>query len=212
MLGAFPEVDTSVVPTFVRMMESYAQALEPWAQATASRMLADVNARDQAEWMEHAREMSAGMRETIRRTPVGQKLQALLREQVHLITSLPREAAQRVHELTLAGLENSTRASEIAKEIGRTGEVTASRARLIARTEVARTASQLTEARALHVGSVAYVWRTAGDGDVRPSHKEMAGKVVRWDSPPTLDGMTGHAGSFPNCRCHPEPILPDEFD
>ena len=29
-----------------------------------------------------------------------------------------------------------------------------------------------------------------------------------WDSPPTLDGMKGHAGEFPNCRCYPEPVIP----
>ena len=36
----------------------------------------------------------------------------------------------------------------------------------------------------------------------------MEGKFVRWDSPPTLDGMTGHAGEFPNDRCYPEPVIP----
>lgn len=192
------------------MLAKYAQVLEPWAAATAGRMLADVNQRDQAAWLEHAQELSAGMRQTIRSTPTGALFQQLLADQVALIKSLPLEAAQRVHELTIAGLEDSTRAKEIAAEIRRTGEVTASRATLIARTEVARTASKLTEARAEHVGSVEYVWRTAGDGAVRKSHKEMAGKVVRWDAPPTLDGLTGNAGCLPNCRCWPEPILPDE--
>ena len=174
-------------------------------------MLADVNQRDQAAWLEHAQEMSHGMRETIRSTPVGELMQSLMREQVTLIKSLPLEAAQRVHELTIAGLEDSTRAKEIAKEVARSGEVSASRATLIARTEVARTASKLTEARAQHVGCVEYIWRTAGDSTVRESHREMRGKVVRWDAPPTLsDGTTTHAGQIYNCRCWPEPIIPDD--
>jgi uncharacterized protein with gpF-like domain len=38
----------------------------------------------------------------------------------------------------------------------------------------------------------------------------MEGKFVTWDDPPTLDGMKGHAGQFPNCRCYPEPVIPED--
>jgi uncharacterized protein with gpF-like domain len=55
------------------------------------------------------------------------------------------------------------------------------------------------------------LWRTARDGDVRASHKAMEGKQVDWNRPPTLDGMTGHAGSLPNCRCFCQPQFND-FD
>ncbi|HBB8701832.1 TPA: phage head morphogenesis protein, partial [Escherichia coli] len=27
--------------------------------------------------------------------------------------------------------------------------------------------------------------------------------------PPTLDGMTGHAGELPNCRCYKEIVFPN---
>jgi SPP1 gp7 family putative phage head morphogenesis protein len=134
-----------------------------------------------------------------------------LAEQVRLITSLPREAAARVHKLTTEALVTGSRAAEIAREILNTGEVTESRAKLIARTEVSRTATALTQARAQHVGSEGYIWRTSRDGAVRRSHKAMEGRIVRWNEPPELDGMVGHAGEFPNCRCFVEPILPDRF-
>nr|WP_246374794.1 phage minor head protein [Pseudochelatococcus contaminans] len=131
-------------------------------------------------------------------------------EQVRLITSLPSEAAQRVHDLTIEGITQGTRASEIAKKIMEAGDVTASRANMIARTEVSRTATLLTQARAEYVGSDGYIWRTSGDSDVRPSHKAMNGKFVRWSELPELDGMVGHAGALPNCRCYPEPVIPDD--
>ena len=79
---------------------------------------------------------------------------------------------------------------------------------LIARTEVARTASGLTEARARHVGSDGYFWRTAKDADVRDSHRQMEGKFVKWNEPPTLsDGTVTHAGQIYNCRCYAEPVI-----
>ena len=104
----------------------------------------------------------------------------------------------------------SKRASEVARAILSTEDVSEAKARLIARTEVSRSAANLVEARATYAGSDGYVWRTSGDADVRDSHREMEGKYVRWSSPPTLDGMKGHAGTLPNCRCFAEPVFPDE--
>jgi len=79
---------------------------------------------------------------------------------------------------------------------------------MIARTEIGRASTALTQARSLALGSTGYIWRTAEDGDVRHSHAEMEGKFVSWDRPPTLDGLTGHAGALPNCRCYCEVVLP----
>jgi uncharacterized protein with gpF-like domain len=40
----------------------------------------------------------------------------------------------------------------------------------------------------------------------------MEGVPVRWDQPPTLsDGTVTHAGQIYNCRCWPEPILPNRY-
>jgi SPP1 gp7 family putative phage head morphogenesis protein len=156
--------------------------------------------------------MSRALKDEIRTAPTGEALRRLLDEQVHLITSLPLDAAERVHEIATKQLYSGDRADVLAKQILRSGDVSKSRANLIARTEVARAASGLVQARATHVGSEGYVWRTANDRDVRKSHKGMSGKFVRWDSPPVLDKMRGHAGQFPNCRCYPEPVVPDFKD
>jgi SPP1 gp7 family putative phage head morphogenesis protein len=159
-----------------------------------------------------AKDLSRGLREEIRNAPTGAVMRQLLASQVDLIQSLPREAAQRVHQLTLAGIEDSTRASEIAKEILRSGEVTASRATLIARTEVARTSTTLTQARAESVGSPGYIWTTSHDGSVRSDHKELDGKFFAWSDPPVADKRSGaraHAGAIYNCRCWCNVVLTD---
>lgn len=197
------------MPTLNQMLRAYADALTPWAKAAARRMLEDVNARNLQDWRQMSATLSEELRRKVLRAPVGQVTEELLALQVDLIKSIPLDAAQRVQRLTLEGLEDSTRASTIAREILRTSEVSKARATLIARTEVSRAAMTLTQARAEVVGSVGYIWRTSGDGDVRDSHKAMANKFVRWDEPPTLDGMQGHAGCLPNCRCFSEPVLPE---
>jgi SPP1 gp7 family putative phage head morphogenesis protein len=209
--GLAPDGVIADVGTLVTTLNHYADLLVPWAKSVASRMISDVSRRDANAWEQHGRAIGQAIRKEIESAPTGAAMRASLSEQVRLITSLPREAAERVHELAIEALPKGIRASEIAKEIMASGDVTKSRAMTIARTEVSRTATALTKARAQHIGSEGYIWQTSKDGAVRPSHKTMQGNFVRWDDPPTLDGMKGHAGEFPNCRCFPEVAIPDRF-
>lgn len=190
-------------------LEQYAHILTPWAQAVGQRMVTEVAARDERSWFQISERMGKALRQEIATAPTGEVMRERMAEQVKLITSLPTEAAERVHKLALEGIAQGWRADRIADEIMTTGEVTRARANMIGRTEVSRTATLLTQARAEHVGSEGYNWRTAQDSDVRASHKAMAGKFVKWTEPPTLDGLTGHAGALPNCRCFCEPVIPD---
>lgn len=196
------------------VLHKYADLVKLWAPAAAESMLTEVAQRDAAAWTQLSREIGQELRKEIMRAPTGKLMRKLLDEQVVLITSLPIQAASRVHELTIRALSDSTRASEVAQEILKTGQVTESRANLIARTEVARTASLLTEARATHVESPGYFWRTAGDSDVRPEHRILSGKFIRWDEPPVAgsNGERAHAGQIYNCRCYPEVVLPEPED
>lgn len=193
------------------VLRKYGKAIEPWARSVANKMVNRIAKADENAWAKLGKTVGRELRKELTDAPTGQFLRAFLEEQVALITSLPSEAADRVHKLTLEAVVTGTRAKEIAAEILRTGEVTTNRARLIARTEVARTAAGLTMARAVHVGSTHYVWRTSLDGSVRDSHKKMNGSVIPWGTAPKLeDGTQTHAGMIFNCRCYAEPILNED--
>jgi SPP1 gp7 family putative phage head morphogenesis protein len=192
-------------------LDKYADLILPWARSVAGYMLADVARRNVKQWEDNSKEMGRALRAEIQQAPTGMLLSALQADQVELITSLPKVAAQRVHDLTQQALIDSRRASDIAKDVLKTGEVTKARATLIARTEVSRAQSNLTQARAMFAGSQGYVWRTSKDMDVRDTHKAMEGVYVPWDTPPKTDKNLDpyHAGCGPNCRCWAEPVLPD---
>ena len=211
IVSAFPAGDPSALSSIQRLLEQYASLITPWANATAAAMLRDVHYRDTKNWSELTKNMGEAMREEMLNAPTGETLRLLQAEQVALITSIPLKAAERVHKLTMEGLISSARFDEIKKDLLRTTKVTESRATLIARTEVGRASTNLAQARAVYVGSEGYIWRTARDGDVRRSHKQMEGKFVAWNKPPTLEKMTGHAGCLPNCRCFPEIVLPESI-
>lgn len=189
-------------------LEQYADTLTPWAEAVSRTMLTETAARDERSWFRIADRMGRALREEIAATPTGPILRQLMGEQVKLIKSIPLEAAERVHNVALKHLEQGLRADSLVSEIMKTGQVSRSKAELIAVTETGRANTTLTQARAQRVGSEGYIWRTSKDAAVRPSHREMEGKVVPWNAPPTLDGLTGHAGALPRCRCFCEPVIP----
>jgi SPP1 gp7 family putative phage head morphogenesis protein len=206
-----------------QQLRSYAEILKPWATATARRMLADVSRRDAAAWAKVSRLISRALRREIETAPTGQLMQASLERQVSLITSLPLHAAQRVHETVISNLYTGTRniaVSDPAKAMGLTaqildaGDMTVGRANLIARTETARVAGELMEARARHVGSEGYIWHTVEDRAVRPRHRALNGSFHKWIEPPVASEpgqqeMRYHPGGGPNCRCFAEPVIPD---
>lgn len=195
----------------VEALKRYATVIEPWAKAVGARMVAEVAAQDRKSWQRLTSQMGVQLKQEIASAPTGPVMRELLQRQVELITSLPLAAAQRVHVLATESLHTGTRAAELAQKILETGDVTQSRATLIARTETSRAATVLTQTRAQHIGSEYFVWRTVGDSDVRPTHKALNGRTFRWDDPPECDpGHFALPGSIWNCRCYPEPVIPED--
>lgn len=202
-------VNGSNVDRIGRRLDGYADILDDWAVQVARSMFSDVDTKNRRFWRAMSQEIGVQMARQLAETDIGLTVTQSLDNQVRLIKSLPRQAAERAHEYVRDAALKGQRASEIAERIMGLGSATRSRAVLIARTETSRFSTELLKARAQTVGSTGYIWRTASDSDVRPSHKKMSGQHVQWGSPPTLDGMTGHAGCLPHCRCYPEPVIPE---
>ena len=195
--------------TSIIRLDQYASTIDQWATVTAQMMIDDVNARNRQFWRQQSEQIGRGLAIELANTDIGQAVQDELRLQVELIKSLPRQAALQVHELALGAMTDGQRAAGLVDSIIALGSKTRSRAMLIARTEVGRVSGEMTKARAMTAGSDGYIWRSAEDRDVRPSHKKMNGRFVKWSEPPTLDNLTGHAGCLPNCRCYMEPVIAD---
>ena len=204
--------DGAVVTFPAKMMaelEKYATMLEPWANRTAAKMIAATKASVDRTMKAQSREIAITLKQQINSTPMGVATRAIQSAQVDLIQSIPLEAGVRAQKLALSAFTEGKRPSVVAAEIARTQEVTESRAMLIARTETAKAASIVTEVRAKEVGVTHYIWRTAGDSDVRESHAEMEGEVCAYDDPPIVDGEPLNPGMIYNCRCYAEPIITD---
>ncbi|MGH8709726.1 MAG: phage minor head protein [Burkholderiales bacterium] len=193
-------------------MSGYRRAIEPWARSVSNGMIARIDAGNLRAWNSLSKEIGVRLRSQITGAGIGQRIRELHEGQVALITSLPREAAARAQKLSQQAVSQGRRASEVAKDIAATEDVTVGRATLIARTEIAKTNSSITQARSESVGAPSYFWRTMKDQSVRPAHRAMEGELIDWADPPEVgDEGRHHAGVIYNCRCYPEPVLGGKF-
>lgn len=209
-----PQAPDDELPDFTAMIQAllgYADILKPWARAQAARMLDDVVTRDLYVWRAQSETIARGLRRELASSEWSDLYKERLEQNARLITSLPREAAERVQaiaqEARIAGWSRRYAAEEVAK----VAPMTQARARVIARTEVSRIGTEITRARAVSIGSTHFRWRSVKDVRVRPSHAVLDGKVFPWDQPPLTDAPDIHAlpGCVFNCRCVAIAVLPD---
>lgn len=187
-------------------LDRYAQALELPASLLWGRVI-----KRQAVTLSKDFKAIAGLKIDPQSAQMRALVERLVREKVDLIKTLPRNSAVEAQKMS----------AEIALSTGKRHETLISKiqglaagypefaARRIARTEVARTQSQLVQAQAQSIGVNQYVWKTVEDEAVRESHKEMDGKICSFDDPPEVEpGHFYNPGGIYNCRCYAVPLLP----
>lgn len=181
--------------------------------------LADVNARS---WREAAMKSGKGrkiyeaLQAEIETANLRPALRLIARRNAELIQSVPERVAQQITNQAQRMVEEGRRPEEIQRDLKvMAPRLTRSHARMIARTEISRSESQLTEIRAKNIDIPAYQWQTSEDARVRPSHRNMDKVIVFWGDPPSPEALIRkpstlgkyHAGCCPNCRCLALPLV-----
>ena len=143
-------------------------------------------------------------------------IDSILDRNYRLIQSVPPRMAERLSRFAYEQKQKGIRPEEIAKAMQQAlPDMSAGHVKLIARTESAKAASALMEARCESLGLDWYIWRTCGDGRVRDAHAKMNGVLCRWSDPPNPEAMFGghnsgggyHPGGIYNCRCIAAPVI-----
>lgn len=112
------------------------------------------------------------------------------------------DVAEHVHAAVVEGRSTE----DLARLIQSRHSVAKSRARLIARDQIASLNGQITERRQTELGIRRYEWSTSGDRRVRPEHRALDGTIRRWSDPHPTEG---HPGSAIACRCVAIPVVDD---
>lgn len=126
-----------------------------------------------------------------------------------LITKMGLDQKARVEQTLYSNLSQGNGIEKIQEELSKSEGIGENRARLIARDQTNKFNGQLTQLRQQEVGITSYVWTTAQDERVRPTHKVLDGETFSWEKGPKI----GHPGSEINCRCIAQPVITDSvFD
>ena len=129
-----------------------------------------------------------------------------------LIKDIPTKTMNQVQQATVDALMAGTNVDDMTNNIfdimSERTDVSDSRAKLIARDQVAKLNGALTQQRQRDIGVEGYIWRTVGDERVRDTHEEVDGQFFSWDSPPS-ETDDNHPGEDYQCRCWAEPVLPE---
>ncbi|MGM8939546.1 phage head morphogenesis protein [Psychrobacter glaciei] len=122
---------------------------------------------------------------------------------VALINSIPQQYLDRVEQAVMASLQAGTLNATLADELLKIEGVTQNRAKLIARDQLGKINSRLSQVRQQSLGITHYFWSTSQDERVRKRHERWDGDRIAWDNP-TIDG---HPGQAIQCRCTAIPDL-----
>jgi SPP1 gp7 family putative phage head morphogenesis protein len=135
---------------------------------------------------------------------VRDELRAAEAANIDLIKSIPKQYFEKLRTKLDQNFQVGGRWESLAEDVDAVGDVTESRAKLIARDQTSKMNGAFNKARQTSIGISKYTWRTAGDERVRPTHRANDGKTFPWNSPPS---ETGNPGEDINCRCVGEPVF-----
>jgi SPP1 gp7 family putative phage head morphogenesis protein len=153
-------------------------------------------------------------------------LKSYVSENVSLITKLSNDLISDMNATMNRGIKQGLRHETIMRQIlgskldkGVFNRIE-TRARLIARDQVAKWNGQLMELKQTEAGITEYFWSTSLDERVRESHRILEGKLCRWDNPSVYKNSTKdkewlkksgigavelHVGQDYQCRCTASP-------
>lgn len=195
------------------------KAFREACRAIAARMVTHTLSWSGRTWREAAKAASKGQRihNALTREIQGnlsREVEWQILRNARLISSIPEDLreqmAKEIARLTVDGMRPAAVAQRLQD---RFPQMAASRAALIARTEVSKTQTAIVRARAEELGVGWYVWHSTGDARTRKSHRLMNHVLCAWNDPPSPERLAGERdvgayapGEIWNCRCYAEPL------
>ncbi|QHJ84901.1 MAG: hypothetical protein [Caudoviricetes sp.] len=146
---------------------------------------------------------------------LGDTMTAAISENVSLIQSIKTDFINDIGSNVFTRFKKGFRHADMINEIRERGNVTYSRAKLIARDQTAKLNAAFEEERSIKLGFDEYVWQGTGDERERESHRVLNGMLCKYSDPTiysdddgktwkkrsTIGAFIGKPGEDYQCRC-----------
>lgn len=213
MTGIVKEKFLNILPVLMHQAHPYDHARLDWS-ATIENMIREMDGKFQVSskdpeqiakdiisyaGIDLARCLAASMEaQPMFFTPwEGEYVDSFIHENVSLIKSIKSEHLKAVEGILQRGIRSHEPVSSIAHRIENAGGVSQRRAAMIARDQVGRFFGQVNKKLQVDSGIEKYIWYTAMDERVRPTHAANEGKIFTWKEGSPI----GHPGEEHFCRC-----------
>jgi SPP1 gp7 family putative phage head morphogenesis protein len=127
------------------------------------------------------------------------------------IKKFSKEEIKELRRIIEDNSRNGYRSERLIADIQSRYDVSESKAEFLARQETALFMSKYAETKYLDANIKRYIWRTAGDNDVRPGHKELNGRIFEFKKKAPAKYMSTNQPENPgedfNCRCVAVPLI-----
>lgn len=180
-----------------------------------TRIVSGIPVRVGAIFDRHARQVSESNKKAMRvigvkSSDLGIDVEIAKRrsENIDLVMNAQRAYAQSVKDIFEDPANDGLRVEELTGKLLDRGDVSESRAELIARDQTLKLNGAITEIRQTNAGVTEYIWSTSLDERVREEHASLEGETFSWDSPPEV----GHPGEDFQCRCVALPVISELAD
>lgn len=120
------------------------------------------------------------------------------------------EAVLRLRQKVSKNVQKGYRAENLIESIQSERSISFNKAKFLAKQETSLMVSKYRQIRYEEIGVRKYMWSTSRDPRVRKDHRELQGKIFRFDQPPVTDHSTmarNNPGEDFNCRCVAIPVL-----
>ncbi|MCW6085527.1 MULTISPECIES: phage head morphogenesis protein [Clostridium] len=207
---------------FIKELRKIANSPEfkRYADREAMKMVTQLFTDAGHTWREAARKNSKGkyICEALKKElkgPIGVSVKEQIQRNAYLIKSMPLNVSKDITEHVAKEVFKGRRAESIVEDLQKkVPYMLESKAKLIARTEVSKTSTALTKARAENIGLRFYYWKTSEDVRTRDSHRKMQDVICSFNEPPSPEKANNEKfvgyydpGCIWNCRCYPSVII-----
>jgi SPP1 gp7 family putative phage head morphogenesis protein len=137
-------------------------------------------------------------------------LTAWAKEGTDLISTVGQEIVAGLDAEIMDAARRGLLTKDLRKIVSQRLGIGARHAQFIARDQIAKLNSKITESTQKAAGIESYKWRSSRDQRTRERHRELDGTIHRWDDPPVVDPKTGrrdHPGEDYQCRCVAIPVV-----
>jgi SPP1 gp7 family putative phage head morphogenesis protein len=167
-----------------------------------TRSVGENVSRHQGRQLQEQIRKAVGVELPLKDPGLGERLAGFVAENVSLIKTVETQYLDRVQSTLVSGITAGRTWNEMAGELQKAGDVSESRAALIARDQVGKLYGAVNQARQETLGVQHYIWKTSNDERVREEHAALDGERFSWDEGA---GEEGNPGEAINCRCIGEP-------